>query len=133
MIHYALESVFLISSLIRVLLAYIWLQSSTLGGKILSDESILSLLQDAPSVSTMKLCRFSAQLYCTNLKEVLLKSPECKYWFQAPKCKQFYESLTIILCIIEPVADDVGSQNLSGWKGPQEVPNPAFSSKQCQH
>lgn len=63
MIHYALESVFLISSLIRVLLAYIWLQSSTLGGKILSDESILSLLQDAPSVSTMKLCRFSVVLY----------------------------------------------------------------------
>lgn len=37
------------------------------------------------------------QLHCTDCKVVLLRSPGCKNWFQAPKCKQFCEPLSIIM------------------------------------
>lgn len=99
-----MESAFLISSLIRVLLACIHLVA------ILNSLRQDTVWQKHPFLALRcSQCKHNetVQVFsCTvqTVKRCFSKVQGSKYWFQAPKCKQF----CIIFCVIEPVAGGMG-------------------------
>lgn len=129
-----MESAFLSSSLIRVLLlAHICLQTSTLGSKIMSDESV-PLLQDALSVSTTKLCGAIFQLHCMNCWSTASQKSKVHAGLRLPNVSslQFCKPFSIIMHYRNCSKGHWVTEALR-VEGPWEACKPTFNFKQCQH